>query len=124
MTGAAQHQLARVIRAQVRHYAVEIQRKFGFGEKQFEYGQGSGGSGDFGGVFTQARGELTQGSMHLAQLFFVETDELVIEVDGFERLDKERLTAAAGSVDDAFDAALAPGHNRNYEAIVADGDEI
>src|SRR5580700_7614348 len=62
--------------------------------------------------------------MHFAQLFFVETDELVIEVDGFERLDKERLAAAAGSVDDAFDAALAPGHNRNYKAIVADGDEI
>ena len=56
--------------------------------------------------------------------FFGEAHQFVVELDGFERLDEQRVAAAAGSVDHAVDAPLAAGDYGDDEAIVADGDEV
>ena len=62
--------------------------------------------------------------MDLARLLFGEADELIVEVDGFERLDEERMAAGAGPVNDAIELAALSGDDRDHEALVADGDEL
>ena len=75
-------------------------------------------------VLAQPRRELAQNAMHLAQLFFAQPDQFVVEVDGFERLDEQRVAAAAGAVNHAIHAPLAARDHGHHEAVVADGDEI
>jgi hypothetical protein len=50
--------------------------------------------------------ERDKDAMNLGLLFFDEADQLVVLLDGFERLDVDRLAGRAGAVDDAGDAAL------------------
>ena len=62
--------------------------------------------------------------MHLAQLFFTEPDQLVVQVDGLQRLDEQCMPTAAGPMDDALDAPLAARDHRNHEAVVSNRHEI
>ena len=62
--------------------------------------------------------------MHLAHLLFGEAHQFVVEVDGLERLDEQRVAAGAGAVDHAVQLAPLPGDHRHHEALVADGDEF
>ncbi len=62
--------------------------------------------------------------MDLARFFFGEPHQLVVEVDGFERLDEQRVAAGARAVDHAVELAALPGDHRHHEALVADGDEL
>ena len=55
----------------------------------------------------QPRRHLAQDAVDLAQLLLGEAHQLVVQVDGLERLDEQRVAAAAGAVDDAVDSALA-----------------
>ena len=75
-------------------------------------------------MFAQAGGEFAQQAMNFAQLFFVQVDQLIVEIDGFNGLNEESAAAATGAVDDAFDTALASGDDGNNETVVADGDKI
>ena len=72
----------------------------------------------------QAGRELAQDAMHLARLFFGEAHQFVVEFDGFKRLDEQRVAAAAGPVNNAIDAPLAARDYGNYEAVIADSDEV
>ena len=62
--------------------------------------------------------------MDFARLFVVELGQLVVEVDGLERLDEQRVAARAGPVDHAIELAPLPGDHRDHETLVADGDEL
>ncbi len=75
-------------------------------------------------VAAQAVGHLAQDAMHFAHLLFGEPHQFVVQVDGFERLDEQRVAAGAGAVDHAIELAALPGDHRHHEALVADGDEL
>ena len=62
--------------------------------------------------------------MHLAHFVFRNPHQLVIELDGFERLDEQCLPGAAGAVNHAVDPAPLAGDDRHHEAVVANGDVI
>ncbi len=62
--------------------------------------------------------------MDFAHLLFGEAHQFVVEVDGFERFDEQRVAAGTGAVDHAIQLAALPGDHRHHEALVADGDEL
>ena len=132
LAAAAQHVLqqrvARVLEAEALAEAgdgaIELGREPGLAEDQFELGHGDQGLADGIAVGAQAVGHLEQDAVDLAHLLFGEAHELVVEIDGFERLDEERVAAGAGGVDHAIDLAALSGDHRNHEALVADGDEL
>ncbi len=72
----------------------------------------------------QAVGHFEQDAADFTRLFLGEAHQFVIEVDGFERLDEERVAARTGSVDDAVQLAALPGDQRHHESLIADGDEL
>jgi len=51
-------------------------------------------------------------------------DELVVQLDGFERLDEERLAGGAGAVDHAADFASGSGADGDDKAVVAERDVV
>ena len=51
-------------------------------------------------------GESDEDAVDFGLLFFEEADELVVLLDGFERLDVDGLAGGTCTVDDAGDAAL------------------
>ncbi len=57
-------------------------------------------------------------------LFFLETHEFVVEVDGFERLEEQRLTGGARAVNHAGQFAALPGDHRHHVTLVANGDVL
>ena len=62
--------------------------------------------------------------MDFAHLNFGEPDQIVVQFDGLERLDKERVTAGSSSVHHAFQLLVLTGDHRDDEAIAANGDEL
>ena len=62
--------------------------------------------------------------MDLGLFFIQQTDELVVLLDGFERLDKDGLAGGGAAVNDAGDAALELGFDGDDETLAADGDEV
>jgi len=62
--------------------------------------------------------------MDFSLFFFEKADQLVVLLDGFERLDVDRLPGGACSVDNAGDATLLLGLDGDDEAVAADGDEV
>ena len=76
------------------------------------------------GVAAQPVGHLAQDAVHFARFFLGQAHQLVVEVDGFERLDEQRVAAGAGAVDHAIQLAALPGDERHHEALIADGDEL
>ena len=75
-------------------------------------------------MLPHSRGEFAQQPVHLAQFFFVQADQLVVELDGLQRLDEHRGSGAARPVNHAVHAPLAAGHDRHHEPVIANGDEI
>ena len=75
-------------------------------------------------VAAQPVGHFQQDAVDFAHLLFGEPDQLVVEVDGFERLDEERVAAGAGAMDDAVELAPLSRDHGDDEALVADGDEL
>ncbi len=124
MPGLFENQGARSFGTQARDGAVELDGEFRFGEQQFQTTERRGGGPDLFCVRAEAAGEFTQQAVDLAKFFFFQMNQFIVEVNGFQRLDKHGGSAAAGSVDDAVDLALSSGDNRHNKAIVANGDEI
>ena len=62
--------------------------------------------------------------MNFPEFFVGESGEFVVEVDGFEWFDEERVAAGTGAVDDAIHPTPLAGDNGNHEAIIADGDDF
>ena len=110
--------------AEARNDGIVIEREGGFGEDAIERGQRFDAGGDFGCVGAQRFGDFGEDALDFAQLVFAQADELVVEVDGFERLEKERAAGAARAVNDAVDAAFLSGDDGHDVAVFADGDEV
>src|SRR6202035_4351887 len=68
--------------------------------------------------------QFAQDAQDLVLLFFAQANQLIVQVDGLERLDEERVSAAAGAVDDAVNLALLARDYRHHETIVAKRDEL
>ena len=60
-----------------------------------------GGSLQRAAFGADAIGQLREDARDFDGFLFAELDEAIVEVDGFERLDKNSLAGGAGGVDDA-----------------------
>ena len=105
-------------------YAVVVFGEAGFGELEFEFGQDVGGGQDRVGVFSDLARHLQQDAMDLGLLFIQQADQFVVLLDGFERLDKDGLSAGTGAVNYALHAAFLLDFYRDDETLAADGDEF
>src|SRR5689334_16390404 len=114
----------RIRPAEARNHAAEIGSELSFREQQLQARQSLNRGCDLIRAFAEARCELAQQPVDLPQFLFAQTDQLVIELNGLQRLYEHGVAAAARSMDYSVDAALASGDDRNHEAIVADGHEI
>ncbi len=94
------------------------------GKNRIEMGDSSGGGFERSTIGADLFGELGENAGNLCDFFFGKLNEAIIEIDGFERLDKDSLTCRAGSVDDAGNGAAIAGADRNDEAIVAERDVV
>ena len=99
--------------------AVEIDGEFGFGEEEVEDGDDAEGCLDGAGEDAEAICEFFQDAVDFAVFLFLESDEFVVEIDGFERFQKEGLAGVGRSVDDAGEFAALPGDDGDDEAVVA-----
>src|ERR1035441_5339119 len=58
-------------------------------------------------------------------LFLIQqANQFVVLLDGFERLDKDGLSAGTGSVHDSLDAAFLLDFHRDHETLATDGDQF
>ncbi len=110
--------------AENRDAAVEIHREFGFGEDQIERRHDLGRDANGVAIDSEAAGQLTQDAKHFAHFFFLQADEFVVEVDGFERFEEQGLAGGTGPVNDAGQFAALPGNHRHDKALVANGDVL
>ena len=62
--------------------------------------------------------------MDLGLFFVQQANQFVVLLDGFQRLDKDGLSAGTGSVDYALDAAFLLDFDGDHEAFAADGDQF
>src|SRR5258707_166734 len=111
-------------RIQADCYAVVIFSEAGFGELKFEFGEGIGGDQDCIRVLADLARHLEEDAMNLGLFFIQQADEFVVLLDGFERLDKDGLSAGTGAVDDALHAAFLLDFYRDHETLAADGNEF
>ena len=81
-----------------------------------------GGGADGFAVDAQARRQFAQNAEHLARFFFLQAHQFVVQIDGFERLEKQRLAGGTRAVDHAGQLAALAGNHRHHKALVADGD--
>ena len=109
---------------EVRRHAIVIAGKTGAGQQAVNQCQDARTLNKRSGVATHLAGERDKDAMNLGLLFFDEADQLVVLLDGFERLDVDRLAGGTGAVDDAGDAPLELAAHGNDEAVAADGDEV
>ena len=123
-----QQRMARVLQvealAEARNRAIEIVGETRLAEDQFQLGHGDQSLPDGIAVGAQAVGHLQQDAVDLAHLLFGEAHQFVVEVDGFQRLHKQRVPAGTRGMNHAIDLAALSGNHRNHEALVADGDEL
>src|SRR5207244_11872547 len=67
---------------------------------------------------------LQQDAMNLSLLFLQQSHELVILLNGFQRLDKNRLPARTRSMNYTLHSPLLLDFHRDDEALTPNGDEI
>ena len=75
-------------------------------------------------MFAQARGHLQQNAMDLRLLIFQQAHQVVVLLDGLQRLDEYRLSAGRGAVRHALHPAALLHLHRNDEAFAANGDQL
>ena len=105
-------------------YAVVVASKTGAGLQAIDEREDPRAFNESGGVAADLAGERNKDAMNLSLLFFDQAHQLVVLLDGFERLDVDRLSRGADAMDDAGDAALQLGANGNHEALAANGDQV
>ena len=118
MTGVGEVQA----RAEDRNTAVEFVAEAGFGEDQIQRSHDGGGGTDSGGMSAKTVCEFAQDAVDLAHLFLLQADEFVVEVDGFERFQKQGLACVARTVHHARQFAALPGDDGDNKTVIADGD--
>ncbi len=79
---------------------------------------------DIGRMGTELIRNLAQDAKDFALLFFAQPHKFVIQIDGIQRLDEQRLTAAACAVDNTIDPPLLPGNHRHNKPIIPNRDVL
>src|SRR4029077_17174907 len=91
---------------------------------QFNFRHDVGGGGDGFTVLAQALGHLLQDTADLSLLFFQQTHEIVVLLNGFQRLDEHGLPAGAGAVHHTIYALALLSLYGDDKALTADGNEF
>ncbi len=104
--------------------AIVVAGEAGAGQQAVDESEDAGAFDESSGIAADLAGERDEDAVDLGLLFFEQADQLVVLLDGFERLDVDGLAGGAGAVDDAGDAALELAADGNDEAIAANGDEV
>ena len=115
--------LARCVGQGNRH-AVVVFGETSFGELQFQFTQNFGRSADCVGVFADETGHLQQDAMNLSLLFLQQSHELVILLNGFQRLDKDGLPARTRAVNYTLHPPLLLGLYGYNETLTPNGDQF
>src|SRR5579883_2750172 len=87
-------------------------------------GEGVERGADGAGALCDAASHFQQDAVDLGLFFVEEANEVVVLLDGVERLDEDGLSAGAGAVYDAGDAAFQLDLDGDDEALAADGDQL
>src|SRR4029079_9283861 len=90
--------------AQFRRNAVVIVGELRLGELQFEFSQDFLCRGDLNGLFSDPLSHFQQNSSYFSFLFLEQPHQFVVLLDGFERLDENRLAARTGAMYDTLHA--------------------
>src|SRR6266446_2287374 len=104
--------------------AVVVFGEAGFGELKFQFGEDVGSGQNRVGVFSNLARHLEEDAMNLGLFFIEQAHEFVVLLDGFERLDKDGLSAGTGAVDDALHTTLLLDFHRDDKPLAADGDQL
>jgi len=104
--------------------AVEAAGKAGAGQEAIDLGENASALDQRMRVAGDLAREGDEDAMDLGLFLFEKADELVVLLDGFERLDVNGQARGAGAVNDARDAALEFGADGDNEPLAADGDQL
>src|SRR6266853_4085325 len=104
--------------------AIVVDGEARLADLQLDFGHHVSGGGDGFTVLAQALGHLLQDAPDFGLLFFQQTDEIVVLLNGFQRLDKHGLAAGAGAVHHAINTLTLLGFYGDDEALTADGDQL
>src|SRR5262245_12995615 len=84
---------------------VEILSEAGAGESAIEFGDGFGGGEKRRAHYLETLREALKDANDFGGFFFGELDELIVGLDGFQRLEENGLAGVAGSMHDTRDGA-------------------
>ena len=124
MAGLLQHHPALAVSDKRRDHTIEIARERCLREQQVQLADHLHRPANIGRMRTELIRNLAQDAKDFALLFFAQPHEFVVEIDGIQRLDEQRLTAAACAMDNAVDPPLLPGNHRDDEPIVSNRDVL
>ena len=124
MPRAFQHNSPSVARAEARSNAIEIHRETRFGENQLQLTHNAEAGQNRICIAPHAFGQLTQDAVYLAHLLLGKPHQLVVQLDGFKRLDEKSMAAGARAVNYPIDFASLAGNHWYHKTLVADGDEL
>ena len=110
--------------SETRDRAIEIDGEARLTEDQLQFGHRHQRLPDGIAVSTQAIGHLQQDAVHLAHLLFTKADQFIVQVDRFQRLHEQRVSAGTCRVDHPVDLPALSGNHRNHEPLIADRDEF
>src|SRR5208282_2012174 len=105
-------------------YTVVVFGEAGFGELEFQFGQDVGCGQNRIRVFADLACHLQEDAMNLGLFLIEQADQFVVLLDGFERLDEDRLSAGTGAVHDALYASFLLNFDWDNETLAADGDQF
>src|SRR5579862_648130 len=124
-----EQRMARVLDTQTigskgRPHAVVVARKAGASQQAIHEREHAGALDQSIGKGTHLVRERDKDPVNLGLLLFEQPDELVVLLDGFERLHVDRLTRGTRAVHHARNAALELGSNRNDKPVASNGDDL
>ncbi len=105
-------------------HAVVVAGKAGAGLQAIHQRQHARAFAQFVGIAAHLPGERHKDAMNLRLFFLDEAHQLVVLLDGLQRLDVDGLARRACAVDHAGNLPLQLRANGNDEAVAADGDEV
>jgi hypothetical protein len=114
LSGAPQHRLNAPI----------LLGELGLYELQFQFSQDFPRPRNLRRPFSNPPRHFQQNATNLSLLFFQQAPQFVVLLDGFHRLDENRLSAGTRSVYNALDAPLLFGLHRYNETLAANRDDI
>jgi hypothetical protein len=109
---------------QLRADAIVVYGKTRLADLQLNLSHHVRGGGNGFTVLAQALSHLLQDAADFRLLFFQQTNEVIILLNGFQRLNEHGLSAGACAVNDAIDALALLRFYGDDEALAANGDEF